>query len=1196
MQTRLSQSSASRASAAGLASEPEGVGQPSPGADPADRLERLLAVATEGLWEFDRATGLLFCSDRLKSLLGLPQEQTPVLRQLWRLPARDARRRMLRALRASWLDGCLADELFSLTGSGGRKAWFRLRARALPGGRYLAGTLGEVSVEMQAERELMHYRALMDCVVESLPMPVSVKDEAGLILFANETFCRMFGFEPGTLEGRRAAAMLPGPLMAPFTRLDRLAIETGVPQTLEDWFEPRVGAGMRFLRLTTSRHTDREGRRVVITVYEDQSAVRDYAKRMRELSMHVEAFVQRLLRTLPHPVYIKDQESRYLMANDAFAEQWDMKVEDIIGRSSRELFGHERGDAIEEEDARVLAGERIEKQDLIVSSADGSKRHWRVTKGRLEDVDGRMVILGSHFEITERVRSEIWLREALDQQTELRNFLQQVFDAMPDPVCVKNAAHRFVMCNQALAELLGVERISIIGRSAMDFFDPALAARFEQLESVVQGEGGSVPEDESFVWRGADGRVRHFRMVCRACHGGDGTLLTVSLLVDVTERLEHEAKLRRVNRFMQDVFDAIPNPIAVKNRSHVYVMANRALAEAHGLQKEALLGRTTRDFNPPDLADETIRADDVLFATGPGVTVSREIPQWYADGLEHRILLRKVVCLDPDGEPLIIASNSDVTELTAKEAALRESLQLQTRLREFTHTVFDMLPLASFVKDESLRYLMCNQVHARFIGIEPGDIIGHRVGEFMAPELAAAIEAMDRELLEKEDGCVRELEMRLTDAAGRMHDLKLHKMVARGMNGQRVIIGINQDLTALREAERSLRMTLERLDTLVRNAPLGIGRCHADGRFQQLNPLLQDMLGCARQGGAVQALPGLYDLVDCAPDLPSLRAAASQSPVECLFRRLDGSVLHVLFSAVLLSAGGDEEGFWVLLVDQSERRAADAELRRHRDQLRELVIEQTADLLNAKENAERANAAKSDFLAHVSHELRTPLHAMLGFARLGDARCESLPAERLHHYFGRVADSGERLLDLLDALLDLTKLEAGRMHLELRPVSPVAVIDEVLREFEALFAAHGLQLVRRMDADLPLIALDATRMGQVVRNLVSNAAKFAPCGSCITISCWREGASGAAFSVADEGPGIPAAELESVFDKFAQSSRTRSATSGTGLGLAICREIVTAHHGGIVARNRTPGGCEIVVTLPQESDTSRKAGSDEEHS
>lgn len=1025
------------------------------------RLARLLAVTVEGLWEYDVDRRHLFCSARLSELLGLPADGSPMPRQLWRLLGREPRQRIQRALRSAWQEGGSVDELFHIRADVGRKRWFRLRAQVLSGGHFLAGSVGEISSEIEATREHLQHRTFMDSLVDSFPMPVSVKDEQGVVVLANEAFSRMLGLAAGAAEGRRAAQILPAGVSERFNALDRIVFETGLPQTLEDWFELAPGGARRFLHLTKSLSIEANGRRVVVSVYEDQTTVREYANRMRELSMHVEAFIQRLLHTLPHPVYMKDADSRYLMVNDAFAGQWGINAEEIIGRTSRELFGAERGELIEAEDRRVLAGERVDKEDSVVGLRSGNVRRWRVTKSVCHDVDGQVVILGSNFEITDRYHSELELREALCHQTQLRDFLQQIFDALPEPIFVKDASHHYVVVNQALATLLGAEPAAILGRRTAAFLPPELSEQLESVEAETLSGGESASTNSVFVLNSGNAGNRHLRLVCRACKGMDGAPLTVGVFVDITQSLAHEQRLQRINRFMLDVFDAIPNPVAVKNRQHVYVMVNRALAEAHGMSPQEMVGHSTWDFNSPDLAAETIRTDEELFRIGPGVTTEREIPQWYADGREHRILLRKVVCLDPDGGQLIIASNSDVT--------------------------------------------------------------------------------------------------------------------------------------ALRETEIHLRRALDRLDTLVRNAPIGIGLCDAQGAFLQFNPLLLELLGAQKnepEEASCPALPRLQDMMDIGTDMDVLRVHGVLQPVERRFRRMDGGVLHALFSAVLLSA--EEEACWVLIVDQHERLEAEAELRLHRDQLRELVTEQTAGLLRAKEEAERANAAKSDFLAHVSHELRTPLHAMLGFSRLGAERCEKLSPDRLHHYFDRVTDSGERLLDLLDALLDLTKLEAGRMHLELRPAALTAVLEDTSREFDALFAAHALRLHKRFAEDLPPIALDATRMGQVVRNLLSNAAKFAPAGSCITIACQCKSASSVSFVVSDEGPGIPPGELDSVFDKFAQSSRTRSDSGGTGLGLAICREIVLAHQGHISAHNRAGGGCEVVVVLPRTRDALLSAGRDEE--
>lgn len=241
--------------------------------------------------------------------------------------------------------------------------------------------------------------------------------------------------------------------------------------------------------------------------------------------------------------------------------------------------------------------------------------------------------------------------------------------------------------------------------------------------------------------------------------------------------------------------------------------------------------------------------------------------------------------------------------------------------------------------------------------------------------------------------------------------------------------------------------------------------------------------------------------------------------------------------------------------------------------------ERTIELEKAKKMAEIANSAKTTFLSNISHELRTPMHGILSFASFGVKKHATVGPDKILDYFQKIQQSGETLLALLNDLLDLAKLESGKISFKFRPANLNSLINTARQECESLALEHNLTIrCEGLEAE-DKITLDADKIMQVLRNLLSNAIKFSPEGGTIDITSFKK-ADSIVVSVRDQGEGVPENELRNIFDKFFQSSRTKASAGGTGLGLPICREIIAAHKGCIWAENNPDVGANLSFEIP----------------
>ena len=407
--------------------------------------------------------------------------------------------------------------------------------------------------------------------------------------------------------------------------------------------------------------------------------------------------------------------------------------------------------------------------------------------------------------------------------------------------------------------------------------------------------------------------------------------------------------------------------------------------------------------------------------------------------------------------------------------------------------------------------------------------------------------------------------------------LHLRTSLVRDRSGQPVaMVGIGTDITERLRAESALRASEERYRTafLASLDSVNINRLR-DGLYIEVNPAFLEVTGYRREEviGRTSLELGIWaDPAVRAQLVASLRAGVACRSLETEFRKKNGERMWGLMSAAVIQLDG-EPCILSITRDITERKRIESELDAYRRQLERLVAERTAELVSAKEAAETANLAKSVFLANMSHEIRTPLNAIIGMVELIRRSGISVAhAERLE----KIRRAGHHLLDIINAVLDLSKIEAGRLMLEETDVNVGAIMANVVSMLSERASAKGLALVTEVEPIPRRLIGDPIRIQQALLNYAGNAVKFTHGGQ-VTLRARLESDSEDSallrFEVQDTGVGIAPELLPRLFSTFEQAdSSTTRRYGGTGLGLAITRHLALLMGGDAGAASQLGSG------------------------
>ncbi|MCB9756538.1 MAG: PAS domain S-box protein [Myxococcales bacterium] len=525
----------------------------------------------------------------------------------------------------------------------------------------------------------------------------------------------------------------------------------------------------------------------------------------------------------------------------------------------------------------------------------------------------------------------------------------------------------------------------------------------------------------------------------------------------------------------------------------------------------------------------------------------------------------------------------------ARERARSERLEraLHERDRQFERQrenlklfreILDTSTAIIYAKDVDGRILYVNREYERSLGTSARDVIGQTDDAFMPAKIAAQHRANDLRVLE--EGRALQWEEQAPMADGSIHTFISLKFPLTDVRGRpEIVCGISTDITQRKRAEQALRESEARFRTLVENAPQAFVLLDVESlRFVDANENAERLYKLDRASLLAHSPVSLSPPTQ--PDgTPSDVAAAAHVSAALAgelqvfhwtHRDAEGRDVPCEIRLLRYPAEGRRLVFGTV-IDISERLQAEEALRHAK-----AVAESSLAA------AEAANHAKSQFLASMSHELRTPLNGILGYAQLL-AKQPRLDT-RLREGLESIQCSGEHLLTIINDILDLAKIEAGKLELQIAPFRLAEFQRSLISFFSVSARSKGIELIRAADPDLPTAARgDEKRLRQVLVNLLGNAIKFTDEGH-VRLAIRRDPSRPDAlvFEVHDTGVGISREHLAAIFEPFRQVHDAARASEGTGLGLAISRRLITLMGGSLeVVSAPGEGSCfSFALTLP----------------
>jgi PAS domain S-box-containing protein len=1050
--------------------------------------------------------------------------------------------------------------------------------------REVTGRHAALRAQRAAEAALRRSESRFRALFEQFPLSIQIFSPEGRALQGNHAWEALFGltqeavrdFNPRTdPQLQEVRDLIERGFGGEAVQLPATLFDPGAVSETDD-LEP---GGGKWIQAFMCPVRDDEGViREVIIVHQDVTA----AKRAAQVLETSEASYRAIFDASNDAIYVHDVDTGAILdVNGRACELHGLSRDALIAGGLSVLPGGEPPYALEDVSRHLRAaaegGRRVFEWPV---PRPGAEPAWLEVALQRVNIGGTDRILSTARDISERKAAEAALlaaNESLEARVEARTAelaetnlaleeeiaeraraeeellhtaqeLHAVFHALPDLYFRMDGDGTILDYRAGSRDALFVSPDEFVGRRMVEVLPPDAAAAFDEGLAEVRRTQALVCVEYRLPLPNGDAEFEA-RLV------PFGLVEFIAVVRDVTDRKETERALQASEEHFRSLIENGSDLIVILGADRTTQYMSPSASRLLGMQPEERIGRSPFEMIHPDDVDSA-RQVALSAAANPGRAHSIEFRYRHKDGgwVTFEAFVRTI--RDDSAEDGLVVNARDVTGRKAAEAALQASEEHYRRLIENASDVATVLDVRGCIVYQSPSI-------TRVLGYTPEELVGESSFDFVHPDDTPASRALISAIV-GQPGSTHQTEFRFRHRDGTYRVLETMGRTLREDSADDGIVVNSRDVTERKEAEAALHRSEEHFRTLIENATDLITILDPDGTIRYESSAITRLLGYTPEE-LVGRNP--FDLIH--PDDAALVAErlgeliatpGTSSSVVFRFLAKDGTWRHMEAVGRTINPATPLDGLVVNSRDISERRRAEEAV------------------LAAKEEAERANLAKSEFLSRMSHELRTPMNSILGFAQVLARR--ELPADQARGV-DHILRAGRHLLNLINEVLDISRIEANEQQLSLEPVRLDASVSETVSLIRPLAAQHGCEVD---DGGLPpdlYVLADRQRLAQVLLNLLSNGVKYNHPGGRVWITCDpAEGEDGThRISVHDTGPGIPPERAEELFVPFARLGAEMSEVEGTGLGLALSRRLVEAMGGELTVTSKLGLGSAFHVRL-----------------